>query len=319
MFWDGFNTPVGGDFLARFVLFDDNYTNGVSLPPPQGSSTTASILSHYAVDWVEVYEDGTFSAIVSARTIYCMWPQATICTGVSTMGGSPEAAPYAQTSRSITPPQACTGCNSPIQLTDFVINLKYSKLLVDNNSSSSSNGKKIVRFGGLHWEAMKYIAGNSGSIIANVTTGWSGVMGNNATHSTKFRFLPSNPNPTLAEIEASGALCNANSFELRNTLTVLTNLAALRDTFFTVISDDEAQNRRDRFATARDNSNDIIKMDCCKAIDVDYLDEEGKKCCVNLCGGECCPDQGVVEGRPVKFVCQDNKCITEEYYCGPPT
>jgi len=321
MFWSGFNTSTGGDFLSRLVLFDDNLTHGVSLPEPQGQvGSVTEVRSHYAVDWVEVYEDGTFSALVSERSIICMWPQATIAKSVTAIG-SLEGISHSQSTRKFKTPSVCKGCKIDVDSVVLSITINYDKLTGRaTSSSSSSSAKKIVSYGGLHWEAMKYIAGNSGAILANLPDGWHGTMGDNACpgNMTGFRFdaTPS----TIQQIRASGSLYSTSSSELVSVLSPLTSLARIVDIQFAGVSDGELAARRAAFAHARSTNNDDFHLDCCSAPDADFLNAG---CCpgphTTICpNGDCCPDHIVVNGKTINTVCgQDGTCVTEEFYCRP--
>jgi hypothetical protein len=277
--------------MADSIFFmDDNHIIGSPLGPTENSK-----VDHYAVDWIEVHPDGTYGAIISQRKIFCMWPEATV-TGAVYPIGILKAASVSDSCSKFETPMGCVGCELSENWCRYRVTLNYEELA------------KCQSFGGLQWEAMKFIASKKNEMTQNGF--FTGPTGNRATFSTSFR-LPS-MSVSLNELTASGTMnvqtngqFEPEVYEVEKTLTDLSvaiRSSSLPNFDLSAVKADRAG----RLATPRKHEDDLSK--CCSKVDFEFL---GGRCCDQLCGaeGKCCPDD---------FDCVNGKCVTKKYYCKKP-
>jgi hypothetical protein len=245
--------------VDSLVFFDDNIVLG-SL-----ASGEYSKVDHYAVEWFEVHADGSWAAVLSERKIVCMWPHTNIASRLITIG-SPTACSVTASCSQLNTPSACTQC---------VLNEPWCRL-----SSTFSYDKLfgLVAFGGLRWEAMKYISQNSSSMTPN---GFTGPIGNNATFFSGFRL--SNSSPTKEEIMGSGP--NSAGPQVLGSIQNLVDLSTKIENWSRSGQIDTSAAAAARLAAleATRRTPSSGEPDCCSAVDIRYLD--GTVCCSS--GDEC--------------------------------
>jgi hypothetical protein len=321
MFYEGKGTGIGGDLSGKLVFFDDNHLvgSGITNSDLDAVPPVYSKIDHYAVDWFEVRPDGTWGAIVSERKAVCMWPQATVATQVYVVGSLVAASLRETSSQSLRTPVGCNKCRLNETWHRYKIFVDYDKL-----------ASECTSFGGLHWEAMRYVASVSQSITR---FGFTGAIGDRATFSTQCRLSRDLPEPTLLDIFASSPIyytptAPGQQTEITgpsSTLDKLTILEAQIESWkIAGIIEASAETAR-RLAVfdgmARAAHPDDVS-ECCSANDIEYLNGG---CCPGpntiMCpNGECCPDRIVYNGKQIDLGCsQDGKCMTEDYFCAPPT
>jgi hypothetical protein len=192
MFWDGFNNPDiaydAGSGTGSYIMFDDNVIRTAQVTDSEGSK-----IDHYAIEWIEIHQDDSVHAILSERKQICHFPISTIITGFRTIG-SPLAASVAQ---SCSPQKKveCGTCKYNESWCLFRINYKQPKF------------KKLKRFGGLNWEAMKYISG-----LSITGSGANGPIGAGISFYNGPYFRPLTPDITGAYNES--ALDSGNGMDV---------------------------------------------------------------------------------------------------------
>jgi hypothetical protein len=273
--------------MSNAIFFmDDNHIIG----PPLGPTDNSKI-DHYAVEWIEVHDDGTFGAIISQRKMFCMWPEATV-SGVVHRIGILKAASVSDSCTKFETPMGCVGCVLGEDWCRYSVTLNYEEL------------SRCQSFGGLQWEAMKFIASKKNEMTQN---GFSnGSIGNRATYSTSFRL--SSMSNSLPELTASGPMNSQSNGQFEPSVyEVVYDLIELSE----AIESSSLPNfdlsavkaaRAAQFATPRQAQQDDLS-ECCSKIDLEFLNGN---CCGQLCGGKCCPDD---------FDCVDGECVSEKYYC----
>ena len=299
MFWGGYGSTNAG-MVDNLVFFDDNIILG-SL-----SEGESSKFDHYAVEWFEVHADGSYAAILSERRIVCLFPQTNIASGLVTIG-SPIGA---------TVTTSCSNLKTPDDCSECVVDEPWCRLKTTINYQNLID---MQSFGGLKWEAMRYIAQNADSIGP---TGFTGPIGNNATFFSGFR--TSNPSPSLDDIVRSSQgrverVSNREGF--RETIQKLTELSARIASWDNVDLEETINQRRTALlATARTPASGEPK--CCYAIDLDYLG--GTPCCgckeIDPTLAQC--DTPTDDCDPCKGVCTEiatgnSTCDKITDCCGP--
>jgi len=192
MFWDGFNNPDiaydAGSGTGSYIMFDDNVIRTAQVTDSEGSK-----IDHYAIEWIEIHQDDSVHAILSERKQICHFPISTIITGFRTIG-SPLAASVAQ---SCSPQKKveCGTCKYNESWCLFRINYKQPKF------------RKLKRFGGLNWEAMKYISG-----LSITGSGANGPIGAGISFYNGPYFRPLTPDITGAYNES--ALDSGNGMDV---------------------------------------------------------------------------------------------------------
>jgi len=192
MFWDGFNNPdIAYDAASgsgAYIMFDDNLIKTAQVTDSEGSK-----IDHYAIEWMEIHQDDSVHAILSERKQICHFPISNIITGFRTIG-SPIAASVAQNCS----PQKkveCGTCKYNEKWCLFRINYKQPKF------------RKLKRFGGLNWEAMKYISG-----LSITGSGANGPIGAGISFYNGPYFRPLTPNVAGAYNES--ALDSGNGMDV---------------------------------------------------------------------------------------------------------
>jgi hypothetical protein len=192
MFWDGFNNPDiaydAGSGTGSYIMFDDNMIRTAQVTDSEGSK-----IDHYAIEWIEIHQDDSVHVILSERKQICHFPISTIITGFRTIG-SPLAASVAQ---SCSPQKKveCGTCKYNESWCLFRINYKQPKF------------RKLKRFGGLNWEAMKYISG-----LSITGSGANGPIGAGISFYNGPYFRPLTPDITGAYNES--ALDSGNGMDV---------------------------------------------------------------------------------------------------------
>jgi hypothetical protein len=189
--WNGYD--INGDIHSGVVVFDDNYLKGSLADGEQQK------VDHYAVEWVEVHKDGSVHAFLSERKITCMWTKGSIATNVYTIGNPTAAKLSIDGAPGVNSPE-CTGCKVKETMFQVHVDIDYDKL------------EEISAYGGLHWEAMKYISKQE--ITQN---GFTGPVGDLKTFSTQFRV--SSSDPATWEIVSSGTMDTGYPYEVMQKIT----------------------------------------------------------------------------------------------------
>jgi hypothetical protein len=160
LMWDGFNNPdtaYSDTGEGSYIMFDDNIQITSQVTPAEGEK-----IDHYAIEWIEIHQDNSVHAILSERKQICHYPGTNIASSFITIG-SPKAA-YAATNCKDNVRANCGDCS--YSATWCLYRINYIQPLF----------KTLKYFGGLNWEAMKYIAsltisknGANGPIGANTS------------------------------------------------------------------------------------------------------------------------------------------------------
>jgi len=190
--WDGFNNPDAaydeGSGSGSYIMFDDNVIRTAQVTDSEGSK-----IDHYAIEWIEIHQDNSVHAILSERKQVCHFPISTIATGFRTIG-SPVAASLAQSCS----PQKKVECGT----------CKYSEVwCLFRINYIQPRFRKLKRFGGLNWEAMKYI-----SSLSITGSGANGPIGAGISFYNGPYFRPLTPNVAGAYNES--ALDSGNGMDV---------------------------------------------------------------------------------------------------------
>ncbi len=194
LFWDGFvNANIGYDantLEGAYIMFDDNLQIKSQVTPAEGEK-----IDHYAIEWIEIHQDDSVHAILSERKQICHYPGTNVASSFITIG-KPKAA-YAATKCNENSGNAiiCGDCKSTTVWCLYRIN--YIQPLF----------KTLKYFGGLNWEAMKYIAG-----LTISKNGANGPIGANTSFYNGPHYRPSSA--SVAGAYNTGSLDSGNGMNV---------------------------------------------------------------------------------------------------------
>jgi hypothetical protein len=204
--WNGSNSSLSMNFFQQHIHTDDNYIMKPEIDP----STKSSEFDHFAIEWIEKHQDGSFHAIVTKRTQICKWPATTICDQIITIGKPIAATLNDDVSPLLAPP--CGGCQVGTVWYRYSLNLKPHLF------------KNILGYGGVYWELMKWLADNMDNVGPN---GFTGPVGKRASFwaSDRFRTLSLNLNQLIASTEENGSslLTNISPYYVYSKIKVLSD------------------------------------------------------------------------------------------------
>jgi len=198
LWWDGFDVTSNklADVMTlggAYIMFDDNL-----VLTPQVSD--GKKVDHYAIEWIEIHQNDSVHAIISERSQICQYPGSTIASNFFVIG-NPIGAVNQATCKTIS--QDCkdesgNGCSYTADWCTYRISY------IPNRFS------KFKYFGGLNWEAMKYIASLSIS-----TSGTNGPMGTNISYYNGPHFrIPGDSFTGISGAYNTSALDSGNGFNV---------------------------------------------------------------------------------------------------------
>ena len=261
--WDGYIPsgigPGAASILNSTVVFDDNHiVNGLK----SGESVS---IDHYAVAWVEVHNDDSVHAIIAERKVTCMWPKATITTNHVVVGEPRAATLDVFGGGAIQTPANCTEC--------IVSGETMVSSLVRVDPEELEN---IKSYGGLHWEAMKYLAD------LNLTNKGHSLVGDFVTFSSAFRLQTSSPGPE--QLKSSGPMHSGYPYDVYEKLTQHALNVEMWKREGSLDLSEQIAFRNERWARPRERKPGESR--CCAASDLEFLNPLGCDECAG--GGGCC-------------------------------
>lgn len=314
MVWDGYATTGSGDLAGSLVFFDDNHLMSPPLSQQELETGTYSKTDHYAVEWFEERTDGSWGAVISERRTVCMWPNTTISGNVHTLGEVLAASVPANQS-TLKTPQGCKDCALDEKWYRYSLN-------IGNNPGKPLDLNEYSCFGGLLWEALKYIAGNRNNITPN---GFTGPVGNNQSFSQGTACRSLTPFSTKEQIKASLQTQDSPA-TLASNIAALTQLATEIKSWTTNLAAATATRLATLEGVARP-SHPQDPSECCSKTDIDYL----AGCCPDEpCCGNCCwcqtpalefirtPCEGTLDqnGNPIPPGYSDPRCEPGSFEVG---
>jgi hypothetical protein len=270
---------------------------------PTHSYDPSSKFDHYAIEWVEVHQDGSVHAIISKRVQVCKWPGSTISTELISIG-NPIGVSVKKNCFGLTLAQ-CGYCVPRENMCEYPM------------TPIRDNLATLQSYGGLQWELIKYI--NGISIGVNGFTGEVG-PGQGFYKGNKFRILTI----STANILANSSLESGNYDSVLNSLAQQAQrIKDMRDSgvldLAAVIAEREANLPEAANGGSDDpccNNNDGDFRNNCRCEPVFYAS------CAEACGPNC------GEGNPYRFdancnrvkgygsvdACDPFACFSENYF-----
>lgn len=202
--WNGSNSSLSMNFFQQHIHTDDNYLIKPEIDPASKNSE----FDHFAIEWAEKHQDGSFHAIVTKRTQLCKWPATTICDQIITVGKPIAATVNFSVSPLFSPP--CGGCKLGTVWYRYSLNLKPNLF------------KNLLGYGGVYWELMKWLAENSDNVGPN---GFTGPIGKRASFWNSQVFRTSNLSQLAAATEENGVsfLTNKSPYYVYSKIKILSD------------------------------------------------------------------------------------------------